>query len=336
VSFLQALKSKAGGKSGTTDTQTDTMWTTPWAWRDEEGTYFGHNGEVWLYRSYPVSPMEWEDPDTRIGIGGGLATMLSDIGSTSSASASGIRQFSNNRQIHIVSVSWDEPAVAPEGTPAALADLQNDILSFTAPQRALLVGVRLRSSFGEGAANSSMLNQAKAAASKVLLEDVPDREAYDKDREFMASTMARYGARKLTQTEMSQLESWYNHGRGPDTTVIERVTSLKIPTYDTIEVSAVMRFGNPVLTAPNAQWALEAASHPHGPKVVSVRAELEPPQVTRGRARRSQRRVEATMKEEAATGDLEHVEYSQTYQQAQAFEQLHSRKLRSFSEVAFQ
>jgi len=83
----------------------------------------------------------------------------------------------------------------------------------------------------------------------------------------------------------------------------------------------VMRFDNPVMYAPNAQWALEAASHPYGPKIVSVRAELEPSVVTRSRARRSQRRIEASMKEEAATGDLEHVEYSQTFQQAQSFEQ---------------
>lgn len=321
MSFLQALKSKAGGGAGRTDTTSDAMWTTPWAWRDEEGVYFGHNGEVWLYRSFPVSPMEWEDPDTRISIGAGLSTMLSDIGSTSSASASGLRQLANNRQIHLLSVSWDEPAEPPPSSPPALAELQRDILAFSAPQRALLVGVRLRAHTGSSSDNSSMVNQAKAAATKVLMEDVPDRAAYDKDREAMHSTMARYGARKLTASEMGQLESWYNNGRGPDTTIIERVTSLKVPAYDTLEISAVMRFGSPVLSAPNAQWALEAASHPHGPKVMSVRAELEPHQVTRGRARRSQRRVEATMKEEAATGDLEHVEYSQTFQQAQAFEQ---------------
>lgn len=322
ASLFDGFKQKARSKAGTVDTDTDALWTTPWRWRDEDGTYFGHNGQVWLYRSFPLSPMEWEDPSTRLGLAGELSTMLAEIGSTSSVPIGALRQLSNNREIHIVSIAWDEEAHPPKGTPDKLAELQREMLNYTAPRKTLLVGVRLRAAATGGSGlTPSMLDQAKAAATKVLLEDVPDREAYDRDREAMGQTMARYGARKLSTAEKNQLESWYNLGRGPDTTILEEVTSLKVPAYDTFEISAVMRFGNPVMYAPNAQWALEAASHPFGPKVVSVRAELEPSVVTRGRARRSQRRVEATMREEAATGDLERIEYSQTFQQAQSFEQ---------------
>jgi hypothetical protein len=299
------------------------MWTTPWAWRDEDGTYFGHNGHVWLYRSFPVNPMQWEDPHTRLALAGELATALAEIGSTSSVPVGALRQLSNNREIHVLSVTWEEPAQPPKGTPPELAELQRDILQFMTPRRTLLVGVRLRPAANQlqGGNGPSMLDQAKNAATKILLEDVPDRASYERDKDAMGQILSRYGAKKLSNAEKGQLESWYNAGRGPDTTVIEGVTSLKVPSHDTYEMSAIMRFGNPVMYAPNAQWALEAASHEYGPKVMSIRAELEPSVVTRQRARRSQRRVESTMKEEAATGDLERVEYSQTFQQAQSFEQ---------------
>jgi len=297
----------------------DTLWTTPWAWRDAFGIYIGHNEQVWLYRAVPVEPMLWEDSTTRLSIGQSLATMLGEIGATSTPPLGSLRQLSNNREIHLVSVTWDRPVTPPEENSEPLKALQRGMLNFTAPQKALLLGVRLRTASRTGT-EVSMLDQVKSVASKVLLEDVPDRGAYEKDRQLISGICARYGARPLTAEEQAQLESWYNNGRGPDTTIIEEVTALRVPTHDTFELSALMRFDNPILRAPEAQWALEAAGHTHGPKVVSIRAELEHAAVTRARARRAQRRVETTMAEEAATGDLERPEYAQAFQQAQQFE----------------
>jgi len=299
----------------------DTLWTTPWAWRDETGMYVGHNGQVWLYRAIPVEPMEWEDASTRISIGQNLATMLNEIGATSSVPIGALRQLSNNREVHLLSVTWEAPAKPPIGNGENLADLQREMLQFTSPKKVLVLGVRLRSAVaGAGGAANSLLEQAKNVASKMLLEDVPDRGAYEKDRQFIASICSRYGGRNLSDEERRQLESWFNDGKGPDTTVIEGVTSLRVPAFDTFEISAIMRFDTQIMHAPNAQWALEASSHQFGPKVISVRAELEHAAVTRGRARRSQQRIQSSMEEEAATGELERPEYAQTFQLAQEFE----------------
>lgn len=296
----------------------DTLWTTPWAWRDESGMYVGHNGQVWLYRALPVEPMEWEDAGTRISIGQNLATLLGEIGATSSVPVGAIRQLSNNREIHLISLSWESPVRPPASNSEPLAELQREMLAFTSPRRVLMLGVRLRSSVAAG--SNTLLEQAKTVASKMLLEDVPDRSAYEKDRQFISTICGRYGGRISTTEEQSQLESWFNNGRGTDTTVIEGVTSLRVPSTDTFELSAVMRFENQIMHAPNAQWALEATSHQFGPKVISVRAELEHAAVTRGRARRSQQRIQSSMQEEAATGELERPEYAQTFQLAQEFE----------------
>lgn len=307
-----SLSLRRGGRDA------DTLWTTPWEWRDEEDTYVGNNGQMWLYRAVPVEPLEWEDPGTRIAVGQNLATMLAEIGSTAAPPIGALKSLSNNREIHVVSIVWDGPVRPPEGNGGALTEFQRRMLEFTAPKKALLVGVRLRTAIAAG--NTRMLDQAISVAAKVLAEDVPDRGAYEKDRLMIAGICARYGGRIMTAEERTQLESWYNNGRGTDTLVIEDTTAVRVPAYDTFEISALMRFQNSKMFAPNAQWALDATSHPYGPKVVSVRAELEHTSVTRARARRSQRRVEATMREEAATGDLERPEYATAFQQAQDFE----------------
>ncbi len=316
MNFLDKIRPSGPNKTGGS---TDALWTTPWVMRDEECVYTGSDRSVWLYRSIPLSPIEWEDPRTQLGIGQRLATLLVEMGSTSTPSVSGLRQLSSNREIHILSVSWEEDAVPAEGTPAPLAGYLKETLDgFAVPRRALLVGVRLRSNTPQRSEN--ILEQAKRAATKILLEDVSDRAAYIQDRDLISGMFARFGGRKLTREEQSQLESWYNVGAGPDVTIIERNTSLEVADIDTYELSAVMRFGNPVMYAPNSRWILDSLSHIDAPKIVSVRAELEPAVVTRSRARKAQRRVDSQMKEEAATGDLERIEYSTTYQQAQEFE----------------
>lgn len=315
--LLEQVRSRSGN-TPKSNKDTDTLWTTPWQWRDEEGTYIGFNGQVWLYRTLPLSPIQWEDPGTRISIGQQLSTLLVDIGGTSTVPVAGLKQFSNNREIHLLSVSWETQVYAPEGTPGALREYLDETLKFAAPKKCLVLGVRLRPSVSN--ANTGILDQAKKLAAKTLLEDVPDRSAYAADRDFIISLCARFGGRAPNSEELDQIESWFNAGRGCDTTVIERPTTLEVPTFDTFEVSAVMRFGNPVMQSPSSQWVLEAGSHPHGPSVVSVRAELEPSVVTRARSRRSQRRIDASIKEEAAAGDLERVEYAQTFQLAKELE----------------
>ena len=316
--FFEQIRARSGA-APRSSRDTDTMWTTPWSWRDEEGTYVGFNGQVWLYRTLPMSPIQWEDPGTRISIGQQLATLLAEIGTGSTVPVGGLRSLANNREIHILSVTWDTQAEPPAGTPSALADYQRRTLQFAAPNKVLVLGVRLRPST-TSQNNPSLVDQAKRIAAKALLEDVPDRAAYAADRDAVISMCARFGGRAPTAEELNQIESWFNAGRGADTTIVERTTTVEIPAFDTFEISAVMRFGNPIMQAPESQWVLEAASHPYGPSVVSVRAELEPATTTRARARRSQRRIDASIKEEAAAGDLERVEYAQTFRLAKELE----------------
>lgn len=98
------------------DPDVDALWTTPWAWRDEDDMYVGSNNQVWVYRTLPLSPMEWEDEHTKISLGGRLASLLAEIGNTSVAPVAGLRSLATNREIHIISTSWEVPVEPRKST----------------------------------------------------------------------------------------------------------------------------------------------------------------------------------------------------------------------------
>ena len=329
VSFLQQLKSiprvltmrQVGGRAGSVDSDASTFWTTPWAWRDEQGLYIGWNKEAWLYWQLPINPLLWEDPSQRLEVGSSLVGLLAELGDLNVDNSMGLAILSNARQVHVVSVSWEEPGrPAPDVAPD-LADFQSACLDFLIPHKALFVGVRLRSESALAAVKykgfKGLLEQAKDLGSRTLGEEVPSRELFDADREKVERIFRRHGAFAPTQAAATQLEAWYNQGRTPDVLVQVADESLYVADFDQFEFSAVMRFKEKTMVAPHSQWVLDAVTHPSGPKVVSIRGELQAPSIARSRARQAQRRIRAQIEEEMATGDIERMEDTIAFEQAQ-------------------
>ncbi|URM98905.1 hypothetical protein LUW76_33780 [Actinomadura madurae] len=316
------------GLAGRSEAETVTMWTTPYAWRTTDGIYVGHNGEAWMYRTVPLAPMKWEDPETRLGLAAPLARLIADLGRTSRQPIGGLASLASNRVIHLVSLTWEELVTPPPENSEALRAYQAGAFGFLAPRRALFAGAQLRSSLldlssgrARAAGPAALARSLTSLVRESIAEDVPELSNYRKDIELIGSIFERAGARVPSRRELDQLESWYNLGRGPDAVLEELSTRLLVGGLGELELSAVMRFDRPVMYAPDAAWALDAINHPgDAPHVISIRAELEPPNLTRGRARRAQRRIMHNMEEERKTRDLEKVELSQTYRQAKEVE----------------
>ena len=310
---LAAATSKARDAAGRQDQ------TTPWEWRDAtHGVYVGASGEVWLYRTVPVAPTELEDPGTRLSRGAPLQALLTALGQTSTTPLGAIRSFSNNREVHIVSVTWEKmPDVVAE-TPEHRGYLEA-ALTFTVPHRAVFVGVKLRRSAGAGDA-ATLKGMAEGAFTKALGEAAPsDLSAWRGDIESVDTIMRRHNATLPTEEEFAQLESWFNHGQGPDTTVYEFDSHMTVGNRQ-LQIDVVRQFGRSMLSAPDAMWIADAKSSVDRPVAISVRAELEPAAVTRSRSRRAQRLIKSQIEEEQKTGDLERVENSETFHLAQQVE----------------
>ncbi|GAA1832512.1 ATP-binding protein [Actinomadura chokoriensis] len=314
------------GRAGRTDSDTATLWTTPYAWRTSDGIYVGHNGEVWMYRTIPLSPMKWEDPEQQLTLASPLARLLGDLGGTSRQPMGGLATLSNNRIVHLISITWDDLVIPPRDNSEQLRAYQAAALGFLAPKRVLFVGVLLRSSLrgradGRKGPGESMFKAVSELVKESLIDDVPDLANYARDAEHISAIFDRVGAEVPARRELDQLESWYNLGRGPDAVIEELPTRLAVTGVGEIEMAAVMSFDHPVMPSPYAQWALDAISHSSdAPHIISVRAELEPPNLTRARARRAQRRIMSNVEEERKTQDLEKVELSETFQQAKEVE----------------
>ena len=313
---LTDLKNRLGNRA---ESDTDTLWTTPWAWRTEDGLYVGHNGTVWLYRELSVAPMHWEDPDTKVDLGSPLAGALYELATTSKDFA-GIKALSKNREVHVLSVTWEEPAKQPDGTAPGLRPFLNETLGFLVSSKAVVIGVRLLSSQAEMEA-SNVVDRARGLIATSFGETTPNFEAYEKDRKDVSEILSRYGASRPPSRDVRhQIEGWYSDTASPDATLFESRDQITTATGRRLEMAAVMGFDQPLMTAPAGMWAHLASIHPAGASVISVRAELEPSSVARNRVRRAERKVIAQIEEEQATGDIERAENTQTLELAKTVE----------------
>lgn len=298
------------------------MHTAPWATKEAEGLYTGWNRSVWLYREFPLQPLKWEDPDVQLGIQSKLQTTLVELGATSRDLGGGLRQLSRNREFHIVAVTWEE--MTPR--PADLTEQHNlfldQVLPETSPVKALLIGVKLRSSAGANLAKAatSPLEQAKALAQAVTASASDTAlDAYREDERLVHGILTRAGCRVPPPNVLSQLESWFNYGNGPDCAIAVDKDRLFVD-EDELEIAAVMDFQVTQMPSPFTQWISAAMYHYEPASVVSIRGALEPPTVTRGRLRMAQRRMMNQIEEQAKTGDLERAEDSEVLQTAKALE----------------
>lgn len=325
MSLTQRVKSLFKGGSGPAKETKYEQWSSPAPWRSDDCVYIGANGQAWMFRTLDLSPVKWEDNEARLAIGKQLENLLAEIGQLSKEPVGGIRALSNNREIHIQSITWQEVLTAPEGNPPPLADYQQDVYGVTVPRRALFLGVKLRPqimSRKEGSGSSqSIYRTVEEIIKQSIAEDVPRLDIVKDDAERLDRIFSRHDAKVPTRAEIAQLESWFNNGMGQDVLIDELSDHLIVDGGVPIQFAAAREFDVAQLTSPNDQWIMDALSHPgDAPHVVSIRAELEPTSVTSGRARMSQRKIQANIKEEEDAGDLERPEDSETFKLVQEFE----------------
>jgi hypothetical protein len=281
--------------------------TTPWRRRRNDGVYFGHNNNVWVYFEVPMSPIHWEDNRARLEAGQVVDTILEELGATSADIGGGMQKFAIKRSVHVFSAMFDQYRELPETTKAH-GEFLGQVLPVIEPSKTFLIGVRLWTdlwvNMTRGGNNGgNLVAQAKAAFG--LTDKADDTiDSYAADLAEVRALMLRNSATVPTENALKQLESWFNLGAGPDAQVLATSSTLRVTGGGDWEISAVTGFTNPVLRAPNAQWILDAMTHADPAVAVSIRAELTPASVIQAQLRASQRKLRAAEEEESRTGDI--------------------------------
>ena len=93
-----------------------------------------------------------------------------------------------------------------------------------------------------------------------MSEKGPDLDNYNEDLHAVTTILDRYGISKAPDRLVTrQMEAWYNNGDSADAVLYEASDAIIRPTDSSIEMSAVMSFGdNPVFRAPEAMWGFVA------------------------------------------------------------------------------
>lgn len=324
--------------AGSSNEETGTMWTTPWEWKTNDGIYVNGHGEAWMYRCLDLFPIGHEDTEARLAAARQLSGIMTEIGRLTPDNKTGVRQLDRKREIHILSITWDQLLASPKENTPELREFQQAAFGFPVPKRILAIGVRLEDSLAsklsqtkEEAERSGdsfirqMVKQFQTVHDEATGSDVPSLSKFHRDRKSVDSIMRRYRAHIPTIEESDQMEAWYNGGRTPDVLLDaanEYIEILNGAYSKRIEFSVVSAFERTDFTAPNDQWIFDALSTgASAPCLVSIRGELERPSATRARGRKAIRRRQANLDEENESGDISKGELEKDIQRGEALDE---------------
>jgi hypothetical protein len=288
---------------------TDPWWPTSVMGRKSGGRILGTDNSVWLFAKVPLSPVtDARSPAEALAAGEPLRLALEEIASTTHVRVNR-RSVSkaNYRDVHMLLVNVPDDFKPPPGSPIAGAFPDAEVL-----RRVLLLGVRLKSRYGDGGLRSAVDSVVETwTVGGTPIED------FDRDFENMSAIMARSGLQTMTDTDFALANGYWNKGKSPDTPMLvhddhlhifsstssmhaaarlvardgdDECTSWAIPHHHTLTFGTVRSFdfGYPDATSSAAQWA--SALINAGAVCVSMRGRLEPATVTRSELRKGKKK----------------------------------------------
>ena len=282
----------------------------PVAYATDDGVMVGHNGTIWLYRVLPQHAYHWLPQSQTNDAIAELHTMLVELGGTSKpAPVRGMTRLGGQaREIHLLSLAWDERYVTPhrQTTEPHRQWLQQIFDRFTTGHGLFAVGVRLWPA-NRGTQTGGLLRAARNTV-RTAIGDGPDLSTVAADKARVHRMLARVGGKAPTEEQRRRMEFWWNGGRLENTMIVQEPDGLSLScnmwTFG-LELSALIRSEHAVLNDHGALWASRAITHHNGCVCVSVRADLLARSDAREMFRRSRRKSRRRVAETAVSGDVD-------------------------------
>ena len=282
------------------------------AWRSEDGVFYTHSGQAWLWRVLPQVPLTFEDAPARRADAARWHAMLCELGQTSRTRIGSSKYGAFHREIHISMLAWDYAIKVPNNPTAQLDSwLQTIFREFSAADGVVAIGVRLKPKQSGATKGFSYLRRQLNAIASTFLGSAPDPQLFAVDKSQIVPILGRAGGRAPTNAEADRLTHWWNGGRAADAKIMAEPSG-RVLSCDAwpegLVFSALIDAEEALMNPDDGLWLADAFSHSEGCVAVSIRGELWTNQQMRALARKRQRNSLDQMREQAKTADLEKVE----------------------------
>jgi len=283
--------------------------------RSRDGRIRGTDGSVWLYRALPLAPVaDARSPEEGLAPGEPLNAILGEIASSTTVRVPR-RAMSKSlyRDIHILLVNIPMRFTPPEGSQLT-GYLSGAYPTEPVNRRLVLFGVKLRDRVGGGGGVSAAVDSVV----QVITTGTVPMSDYDADFVAMDGLMARSGLISISSVDYRLANAWWNHGQSPDSPMLVHTDHIHVfgssdsaraaaglverygddscgewvlPSHHTVSFGCVQDFDLPYVEESSraAQWA--GALVDAEAVCISIRGQLEPPQVTRGELRRRKKQA---------------------------------------------
>ena len=187
-------------------------WPTMVAGRLGDGKLVSINGDVWLYRRVPLSPVAEAKTSEKAMMAGlpinsayeEVAALTSLRGNRRSMLKSGYRE-THLELINIPTIFQPQPGPIAEY-------LSEQFPTTVVDSRVLLFGVKLQSHVGSGG-----LRSAIESVAETFISGGTPMSDFDKDYEAVDAALNRAGLSPLSNEDLRLANAWWNHGNFPDT-----------------------------------------------------------------------------------------------------------------------
>lgn len=292
-----------------------------------DGRWQGIDNSVWLWRAVPMSSVtDASSNQEMISVGMPLATAYEELAKMAGRGSSRRAAKHTYRQTHALLINIPTLYESPPASP--IRDFLNRNYGDRATlKRVLLFGVKLRDSVGSGS-----WKDAIASVAETLQYGGAPLSDFDKDADDVSAALSRAGFRTPTIDELHLADSWWNRGNAPGIPVIPHEEHMHYfatvasarramavdpadcsnwPHQDTEHAISFATIANLDLrytdaTTHLARWATPLLDA--GARVISIRALVEPSQVTRNELRGQQRRYRADLEELAVQNKMDRAE----------------------------
>lgn len=314
------------------DFPTTPDWPTSLRARLADGRLMGTDGSVWVYRAVPMAPVaDAKSPAEALAAAGTIMAAYEELSGMTAVNVA-MRRFakSNYRETHLLLINVPRFYEPPTDHPIA-EYLRAGFGHLATERRVLLFGVKLKDKVGGGHGG---IKAAVDSVVETLVAGETPLSDYDGDFAMIDAALSRAGLNRPTTDEIRLANSWWNHGRYPDTPMLIHADHLHVftstdavdvarqagvdncaawtfPSQHAVSFATVqdldLPFVNPA--APQANWATDLLSA--NALVVSIRGQVEPGSVTRAELRRQRKRYIDDINERAAQGKMERSEQTE-------------------------